>query len=52
MEYALQKKLPIVYLSANSGAKFGLAKELTKFIKVQWINSAQRSKGIDYLYFT
>ena len=33
-EFALEERLPIVYLAANSGARVGLANELKKAFKV------------------
>jgi acetyl-CoA carboxylase carboxyltransferase component len=34
-EYALDRKLPVVYLAANSGARVGLANEIKACLKVR-----------------
>ena len=51
-EYALDHKLPVVYLAANSGARVGLANEVKQCIKVAWTNPEEPSKGFKYLYLT
>jgi acetyl-CoA carboxylase / biotin carboxylase 1 len=33
-EYALQQKLPLIYLAANSGARVGLASEIKACLQV------------------
>ena len=33
-EYALEERLPLVYLAANSGARVGLADEVKQKLKV------------------
>lgn len=33
-EYALEERLPLIYLAANSGARVGLASEVKKAFKV------------------
>lgn len=42
--------LPRIYLSANSGARIGLADELRTLIKVAWKNPQDPTVGFDYLY--
>ncbi|KAK9867066.1 hypothetical protein WJX84_010484 [Apatococcus fuscideae] len=44
--YGLAHRMPILYLAANSGARFGLAQE------VEWQDPADPNKGIKYLYLT
>ncbi|KAK9805253.1 hypothetical protein WJX72_008860 [[Myrmecia] bisecta] len=51
-EYALQQKLPLVYLAANSGARIGLANEIKQCIQVEWINPDDPTKGFQYLYLS
>ncbi|GMH43409.1 hypothetical protein BSKO_11331 [Bryopsis sp. KO-2023] len=49
-EYALQEKLPVVYLAANSGARVGLAMEVRDKLKVEWLKADDPTKGFQYLY--
>eukprot|EP00004_Rigifila_ramosa_P006611 TRINITY_DN1746_c0_g1_i1.p1 TRINITY_DN1746_c0_g1~~TRINITY_DN1746_c0_g1_i1.p1 ORF type:complete len:2182 (+),score=504.30 TRINITY_DN1746_c0_g1_i1:514-6546(+) len=51
-EYARQLKLPRVYISANSGARIGLATEVQDVFRVAWIDPKNQSKGFRYLYLT
>ena len=44
--------LPRIYLSANSGARIGIAEELIPLFKVSWKDNTNPSKGFDYLYLT
>ncbi|ORX86109.1 acetyl-CoA carboxylase [Anaeromyces robustus] len=44
--------IPRIYISANSGARIGLATELQKVFKIQWIDPNDESKGFDYIYLT
>jgi acetyl-CoA carboxylase/biotin carboxylase 1 len=51
---SLARKLgiPRVYLSANSGARIGIADELIPLFSVAWKDPSQPAKGFDYLYLT
>jgi len=49
-EYAREKGLPRVYIACNSGARVGLVEELKPHIKAAWKDTADPSKGFDYLY--
>ena len=49
-EYARKKGIPRIYISANSGARIGLAEELTNRFKIAWLDEQDPSKGFDYLY--
>jgi acetyl-CoA carboxylase/biotin carboxylase 1 len=49
-ELGLKRKLPIIYLSVNSGARFGLAEEVRSKFKVAWVNDTDPAKGFQYLY--
>jgi acetyl-CoA carboxylase/biotin carboxylase 1 len=51
-EFALEEKLPVVYLAANSGARVGLANEVKQCLQVEWTNPAEPSKGFKYLYLS
>lgn len=48
--YALDARLPIVYLAVNSGARVGLAAELKQMLHVKWLDPAEPARGFDYLY--
>ena len=51
-QYARQHGLPRVYLSANSGARIGLADEVMSLFDVAWRERDRPEKGFDYLYLT
>ncbi|KAF8636390.1 hypothetical protein AX17_003572 [Amanita inopinata Kibby_2008] len=51
-QYAREQGLPRVYLSANSGARLGLAEEVLPLFSVAWSDDGHPEKGIDYLYLT
>lgn len=51
-QYARQHGLPRVYLSANSGARIGLAEEVMALFDVAWRDASKPEKGFDYLYLT
>lgn len=42
--------LPRIYLSANSGARLGIAEELLNLFKAAFVDPADPSKGLKYLY--
>ena len=44
--------LPRIYLSSNSGARIGLAKEIQALFKVHWLSPENPKAGFDYLYLT
>ena len=50
--YARRHGLPRVYLSANSGARIGLAEEVMALFDVAWRDPSKPEKGFDYLYLT
>ncbi|KAJ3133662.1 acetyl-coenzyme-A carboxylase [Physocladia obscura] len=49
-EYARERGIPRIYISANSGARIGLADEVTSKFNVAWIDSNNPVKGFKYLY--
>ena len=49
-QYARNHGYPRIYLSANSGARIGLAEEIMNLFSVAWNVPDQPDKGIDYLY--
>jgi len=51
-QYARQHGLPRVYLSANSGARIGLADEVMSLFGVAWKEAGKPEKGFDYIYLT
>lgn len=51
-EYARKRGIPRVYLSANSGARIGIAEELVPLFQVSWKDPNDSTKGFDYLYLT
>lgn len=51
-QYARSQGLPRIYLSANSGARIGLAEEALPLFSVAWNDSSNPDKGFNYLYLT
>ncbi|TYJ57681.1 hypothetical protein B9479_001535 [Cryptococcus floricola] len=51
-QYARKHGLPRIYLSANSGARIGLAEEVMALFDVSWREPGKPEKGFDYLYLT
>ena len=51
-QYARQHGMPRIYLSANSGARIGLADEVMSLFDVAWREPGKPEKGFDYLYLT
>jgi len=49
-ELARKLGVPRIYLSANSGARLGLANELMPHFKVAWNDAAKPEQGFKYLY--
>ena len=51
-ELARKLGIPRIYLSANSGARIGMADELIPFFNVAWNNPERPEAGFKYLYLT
>ena len=51
-ELARAYGLPRIYLSANSGARIGLADEIINLFSVAWNDKSKADKGFKYLYLT
>jgi acetyl-CoA carboxylase/biotin carboxylase 1 len=51
-QYARERGLPRIYLSANSGARIGLAEEVMPLFSAAWADADAPEKGINYLYLT
>ncbi|KFA48248.1 hypothetical protein S40293_07364 [Stachybotrys chartarum IBT 40293] len=49
-ELARKLGIPRIYLSANSGARLGLADEIMPFFKVAWNDAEKQDSGFRYLY--
>ncbi|XP_064627568.1 acetyl-CoA carboxylase-like isoform X4 [Lineus longissimus] len=51
-ELARQLGIPRIYISANSGARIGVAEEIKHLFKVAWDDDKNHEKGFKYLYLT
>ncbi|KAF2482716.1 acetyl-CoA carboxylase acc1 [Neohortaea acidophila] len=51
-ELARKLGIPRIYLSANSGARIGMAEELIPHFSVAWKDPARPEAGFEYLYLT
>jgi len=51
-ELARKLGVPRIYLSANSGARIGMAEELIPHFSVAWNDPSNQDKGFKYLYLT
>lgn len=49
---ACDKKLPLIYLAANSGARIGAAEEIKSCFKVGWSDEASPERGFQYFYLS
>lgn len=50
-KYAVEKGLPRIYISANSGARIEVDNNLRNKFMIEWNDPINPSKGIKYLYF-
>ncbi|TYI83372.1 hypothetical protein E1A91_D05G289300v1 [Gossypium mustelinum] len=51
-DLACTKKLPLIYLAANSGARIGVAEEVKACFKVGWSDESSPENGFQYVYLT
>ncbi|EOY16077.1 Acetyl-CoA carboxylase 1 isoform 3 [Theobroma cacao] len=51
-DLACTKKLPLIYLAANSGARIGVAEEVKACFKVGWSDESSPERGFQYVYLT
>jgi acetyl-CoA carboxylase/biotin carboxylase 1 len=51
-QYARKHGIPRIYLSANSGARIGLAEEVVSLFSCAWNEPGKPEKGVNYLYLT
>ncbi|XP_057974064.1 acetyl-CoA carboxylase 1-like [Malania oleifera] len=49
---ACTKKVPLIYLAANSGARIGVAEEIKACFKVGWSDESNPEHGFQYVYLT
>lgn len=47
-----EKKLPLIYLAANSGARIGVAEEVKACFRVGWSDELSPERGFHYVYLT
>lgn len=51
-EFAREKRIPRLYIAANSGARIGLADSVKKTFKVAFKDPSKPENGFDYIYVT
>ncbi|VEN41740.1 unnamed protein product [Callosobruchus maculatus] len=51
-EVARKLKIPRIYISANSGARIGLAEEVKALFRIAWEDNKEPDRGFRYLYLT
>jgi len=51
-DLACAKKIPLIYLAANSGARLGVAEEVKACFKVGWSEESKPEHGFQYVYLT
>jgi acetyl-CoA carboxylase / biotin carboxylase 1 len=51
-EYARKRRIPRLYVAANSGARIGLADSVKKLFKVAFKEEDRPESGFDFLYLT
>ncbi|MQM19485.1 hypothetical protein Taro_052489 [Colocasia esculenta] len=49
---ACEKKLPLIYLAANSGARIGAAEEVKSCFQVGWSDDLSPERGFQYIYLS
>ncbi|KAJ8762687.1 hypothetical protein K2173_011167 [Erythroxylum novogranatense] len=49
-DLACTKKLPLIYLAANSGARIGVAEEVKSCFKIGWSDELCPERGFQYVY--
>lgn len=48
-KYARKRRVPRIYLAANSGARIGVAEEVREVLQVDWVDVANPAKGFNSL---
>jgi len=51
-QLAREEGIPRLYVSANAGARIGLADEMLREFQVAWKDEQDPSKGFDYLFLS
>lgn len=51
-EYSREKRIPRLFIAANSGARIGLADRVKKAYKVAFKDASKPENGFDFLYVT
>ncbi|GAU24570.1 hypothetical protein TSUD_149110 [Trifolium subterraneum] len=51
-DLACAKKIPLIYLAANSGARLGVAEEVKSCFRVGWSEESNPEHGFQYVYLT
>ncbi|CAL5202887.1 unnamed protein product [Lathyrus oleraceus] len=51
-DLACAKKIPLIYLAANSGARLGVAEEVKTCFRVGWSEESKPEHGFQYVYLT
>ncbi|CAK7347099.1 unnamed protein product [Dovyalis caffra] len=51
-DLACDKKIPLIYLAANSGARIGVAEEVKSCFKVGWSDENFPDRGFQYVYLS
>uniref|UniRef100_A0A7N1A1T5 Acetyl-CoA carboxylase n=1 Tax=Kalanchoe fedtschenkoi TaxID=63787 RepID=A0A7N1A1T5_KALFE len=51
-ELACAKKVPLIYLAANSGARIGVAEEVKNCFRIGWSDESSPERGFQYVYLT
>ncbi|KAG6776025.1 hypothetical protein POTOM_019528 [Populus tomentosa] len=51
-DFACNKKIPLIYLAANSGARIGAADEVKSCFKVGWSDEFFPDRGFQYVYLS
>jgi acetyl-CoA carboxylase/biotin carboxylase 1 len=51
-DLACNKKIPLIYLAANSGARIGVADEVKSCFKVGWSDELFPDRGFQYVYLS
>lgn len=51
-DLACARKIPLIYLAANSGARIGVAEEIKNCFKIGWSDESSPERGFQYVYLT
>ncbi|GAV59283.1 CPSase_L_chain domain-containing protein/Biotin_lipoyl domain-containing protein/Carboxyl_trans domain-containing protein/Biotin_carb_C domain-containing protein/CPSase_L_D2 domain-containing protein/ACC_central domain-containing protein [Cephalotus follicularis] len=51
-DLACARKVPLIYLAANSGARIGVAEEVKSCFKVGWSDESCPERGFQYVYLS